>query len=71
MMQLQYGVAAAGYSEEALSAAFGGLDEESKSLLIGVLQMSDEQINSLAPSEKAEALSLRQKAQELIGGYQK
>lgn len=56
---------------QSLEAAFGALDEEARALLIGVLQMSEEQLNNLAPAEKTEALSLRQKAQELILANQK
>jgi hypothetical protein len=52
-----------------LGAAFGGLDEEQRALLVGVLQMPEEQLNNLSPQDRAEALSLRHKAQELMMQY--
>ena len=54
------------FSEEAIAAAFGGLDEEHRSLLINVMAMSPEQVQQQPPAEQQHIIQLRQQAVDLI-----
>lgn len=61
----------AAYSEEALAQAFGGLDEEQRALLINVLSMPEQALETLAPEARMEAVGLRQKALDMIAQVQR
>ncbi len=69
MQQMQNSRAA--YSEEALAQAFGGLDEEQRALLINVLSMPEHVLETLTPEQRMEAVSLRQKALDMIAQIQR
>jgi cleavage stimulation factor subunit 2 len=69
MQQMQLSRSA--YSEESLAQAFGGLDEEQRALLINVLSMPEHVLETLTPEQRLEAVSLRQKALDMIAQVQR